>query len=187
MPDLRATGETAPLNDAVRGAPDHNSAQHGLWVGRPLLSQWVFDVQCLLDWLLQQPDRDLKRTSVVGLGQAGLVAIMAGALLPERITSVGTVRSRISLMTDQAYEDGFRTGLLVPGMFQVGDVPHLAAMVAPRRLVVVEGVQQEKKRIPDAKFRAAMAFPQGVYKACNAVDRFALLSDVAMDDIVAKL
>jgi dienelactone hydrolase len=187
MPDLRATGETAPHNDAVRGAPDHNSAEHGLWVGRPLLGQWVFDVQCLLDWLLQQPDRDLKRTAVVGLGQAGLVATVAGALMPERIISVGTIRSRVSLVTDQPYEDGFHMGLLVPGLFQVGDVPHLSAMNAPRRLVIVEGVQQEKKRIPDAQFRAAMAFPQGVYKACNAVDRFALLSDVAMDDVVAKL
>src|SRR5579864_3528363 len=187
MPDLRATGETAPTNDAVRGAPDHNSAEHGLWVGRPLLGQWVFDVQCLLDWLLQQPGRDLKRTAVVGLGQAGLVAIVAGALLPERITSVGTVRSRVSLVADQPYEDGFHMGLLVPGLFQVGDVPHLAAMVAPRRLVIVDGVRQEKKRIPDVQFRTAMAFPQAVYKAANAADRFALLSDVTMDDVATKL
>ncbi|HEV3144610.1 MAG TPA: hypothetical protein VGZ47_12045, partial [Gemmataceae bacterium] len=187
MPDLRATGETAPPNDAIRGAPDHNSAEHGLWLGRPLLGQWVFDVQCLLDWLLQQPDRDLKRTAVVGLEQAGLVALVAGALFPERITSVGTVRSRVSLVTDKAYEDGFHMGLLVPGLFQVGDVPHLAAMIAPRRLVVVDGVREERKRIPDKQFQAAMSFPQSVYKAANAADRFALLSDVAVDDVVAKL
>src|SRR5262249_22194855 len=36
-PDLRATGETKPASDAISGAPDHTSAEHGLWIGRPLL------------------------------------------------------------------------------------------------------------------------------------------------------
>jgi hypothetical protein len=115
MPDLRATGETKPPGDAVHNAIDHNSAEHGVWIGRPLLGQWVFDIQCILDWLLQQPGRDLKRTELVGLQQEGLVALTAGALLPERITHVATVRSPVSLVTDKAYEDGTRIGAAGPG------------------------------------------------------------------------
>ena len=88
-PDLRATGETKPAGDAVRGAPDHNSAEHALWVGRPLLGQWVFDVQCLLDFLAIQPGLQKQRFAVVGIGQAGLVAVCAAALLDDRVSAGG--------------------------------------------------------------------------------------------------
>jgi dienelactone hydrolase len=46
--DLRATGGLRPAGDAIAGAPDHNSAEHAVWVGRPLLGQWVVDVRGLL-------------------------------------------------------------------------------------------------------------------------------------------
>src|SRR5262249_3860721 len=39
-PDLRATGEAKPMNDGIRTAPDHNSTEHALLIGRPLLGQW---------------------------------------------------------------------------------------------------------------------------------------------------
>src|SRR5262249_31185871 len=67
-PDLRGTGETRPAHAAIAGAVDHNSAEHALWIGRPLLGQWVFDVQCLLDWLELQPSLDKRRIAVAGLG-----------------------------------------------------------------------------------------------------------------------
>ncbi len=105
-PDLRGTGETKPASDAVRGAPDHNSAEHALWVGRPLLGQWVFDVQCLLDWLAIQPRRDKDRFTVAGIGQAGLVAACAAALLDDRVSAAAMVDAPASYVTDQAYPEG---------------------------------------------------------------------------------
>src|SRR5262249_37401001 len=60
-PDLRGTGETSPIHDAVADAVDHNSAEHALWIGRPMLGQWVFDVQCLLDWMALQPGLNKRR------------------------------------------------------------------------------------------------------------------------------
>ncbi len=41
--DLRATGRGKPETPAIAGAGDHNEAEWGLWVGRPLLGQWVED------------------------------------------------------------------------------------------------------------------------------------------------
>jgi hypothetical protein len=79
-PDLRATGETRPARDEVRGAPDHNSAEHALWIGRPLLGQWVFDVLCVLDWLALQPGLDQRRLTVAGLGQAVVLALCASVV-----------------------------------------------------------------------------------------------------------
>src|SRR6185369_7958142 len=130
-PDLRATGETRPANDTIGGAPDHNSAEHALWAGRPLLGQWVFDVSCLLDWLAAQPGLDRRRLAIVGLGQAGIVALCAGALLVERVAAVDAIGSPSTFITSAAYPQGTRMGLLAPGILQVGDIPHLAALAAP--------------------------------------------------------
>src|SRR5262249_42937070 len=134
--DLRTIGDTKPAGDTVRAAPDHNSAEHGVWIGRPLLGQWAFDVLCTIEWLSQQPGINKQRLAVVGLGQAGIVALTAAALFPDRVTAVATINLPVTLLTTKAYPDGTRMGLLAPGLFKVGDVPHLAAMSAPRRLIV---------------------------------------------------
>ena len=46
---LRATGEHAHHRDQIRRAPDHNTAEWSLWLGRPLLGQWVQDVRAFLN------------------------------------------------------------------------------------------------------------------------------------------
>src|SRR5262249_4459140 len=123
IPDLRATGDLKPPSDAIGKSVDHNSTEHALWIGRPLLGQWVFDVQCVLEWLAIQANRDANRTAAIGIGQAGLVALAAAALLPERVTSAAAIDAPVSFVTDHAYPDGTRMGLLVPGLLTAGDVP----------------------------------------------------------------
>mgnify|MGYP003343110309 CR=1 FL=1 len=41
--DLRVTGRHAIPGDTIAAAPDHNSAEWSIWVGRPLLGQWIVD------------------------------------------------------------------------------------------------------------------------------------------------
>src|SRR5205823_8988906 len=73
--DLRATGALAWPADKIGGAPDHNTAQWGLWIGRPLLGQWILDVRRALD-AVQKVDGVLPdRIAVVGQGAAGIVAL----------------------------------------------------------------------------------------------------------------
>ena len=74
-PDLRGTGETQPKGEAIGGAADHHSAEHAVWLGRPLLGQWLIDVASLLTWMVGQPGYRKDRLAVMGLGQAGLVAL----------------------------------------------------------------------------------------------------------------
>src|SRR5262249_13992150 len=85
--DLRATGYLAPAPDRVGRAPDHNSAEWGLWIGRPLLGQWVYDVRRMIDTLPGAGNRDF---ILIGEGPAGLVALCAAAT-DRRITKVAAV------------------------------------------------------------------------------------------------
>ena len=49
--ELRATGSLAPKGNRVRRALDHNSSQWAMWIGRPLITQWVSDIRRALDGL----------------------------------------------------------------------------------------------------------------------------------------
>ncbi len=114
--DLRATGRLAVPSDKVGQAPDHNSAEWGLWVGRPLLGQWVFDVRRLLDALDAAGGGRPRETALVGVGPGGLVALAAAATDPRvsRVAAVGTLASYVS---DQPYR-GQRLGVIVPRILE---------------------------------------------------------------------
>jgi len=186
-PDLRGTGETRPASDAIARAPDHNSAEHALWIGRPLLGQWVFDVQCLLDWLALQPALDRRRVAVVGIGQAGVVALCASGMLDDRVTAAAALGTPASYVTDEPYPAGTRMGLLAPGILRVGDVPHLAALTAPRRLVIAEGLSSQGKPLAAKALRDAFAFTRSIY-ALHKMDRqLTLAESVVAKEVVAAL
>ncbi len=186
-PDLRGTGETKPAKEAIRGAPDHHSAEHAIWVGRPLLGQWVFDVLCLLDWLALQPGLDRRRLAVAGIGQAGLVALCAGGLLDTRVASAAAVGAPVTYLTEEAYGPGTRMGLLAPGILRVGDVPHLAALCAPRPLVIAGGVTPQGKPLHNRPLREALAFTQTIYAVCKATARLRLGPELPAADVVKAL
>lgn len=137
--DLRATGALARPGDKIGRAPDHTTAQWGLWIGRPLLGQWVWDLRRLLD-AIQEVDGTLPpEITMLGNGPGGVVALAAAAFDP-RITRVATVGLLASLVTEVPYE-GQRLGIIVPGMLRdLGDISHLAALVAPRPLFIEGGV-----------------------------------------------
>jgi dienelactone hydrolase len=186
-PDLRATGDGKPGGDAVRTAPDHNSAEHALWVGRPLLGQWVFDVQCLLDWLAIQPGLMKERFAVMGISQAGLVAVCAAALLDDRVSAAAVVDAPASYVTEQAYPDGTHMGLLAPGLLRLGDVPQLAALVAPRRLVVAGGVSSQGKPLAEKALKEAYAFTASVYKLHKAEAKLTLGLTLKPEELASAL
>ena len=160
--DLRATGRLAVPSDKVGHAPDHNSAEWGLWIGRPLLGQWVHDVRRLLDALEAAGGDRPRETVLVGLGPGGLVALAAAATDP-RVSRVAAVGAMASYVSDEPYR-GQRLGVIVPGVLRdVGDVSHLAALVAPRRVVIAGGVSGGGKGLDAARLRdeyepAARAF-----------------------------
>ncbi len=164
MPTLRATGDVRPAGDAVGVAPDHNSAEHSLWLGRPLLGQWVFDVGCWLDWLATREDVNRRKLAVVGIGHAGIVALTASALLEDRVHAAAALGSASTLVTDRAYPAGTPMALLVPGLFQVGDVPHLAGLSAPRRLLVKDPKNLAGESLTEKQMSEAFAFTRSVYR-----------------------
>lgn len=137
--DLRGTGRYASLSDKIGQAPDHNTAEWSLWIGRPLLGQWVVDVRRAMDAISGVSGASPESLAVVGIGGGGLVAISTAAL-DERITDAIVVNSLSSWVSESPYR-GQRLGLMVPGILkEVGDVSHITGLIAPRRVAIVGGV-----------------------------------------------
>ncbi len=173
--ELRATGATAVARDVVGRAPDHNSAEWSLWLGRPLLGQWVHDVKRLVSVL------EAKEIAVVGEGPAGLIALAAAAM-NDRITQVAAIKSLASFVSDEPYV-GQRLGTLAPGILrEVGDVAHLAALAHARRVVVADGVNGGGQKLAIAKLREAYQPAIAVLK-----DRIKVVDEATPAEIVKLL
>jgi cephalosporin-C deacetylase-like acetyl esterase len=186
-PELRATGDLRPAGDAIHEAADHNSAEHSLWIGRPLLGQWVFDVSCLVDWLAIQPGLDQRRITIAGLGPAGIVALCAAGVLEGKISAAAAIGTPVTYFTDQAYGSFMRMGLLAPGILRLADIPQLAALSAPRRLVITEGRTPQEKLVRLKELQTVYAFTRHIFRLYKNDDRFFLKEEVRMDDVVDAL
>ncbi len=151
--DLRATGSLALAGDKIGNAPDHNSAEWSLWLGYPLMGQWLTDVRRLVD-VIESRFEGKPDISLIGTGSAGLVALSVAAL-DERVTRVAAVGSLASYVTSEPYR-GQHLGVMVPGILRdVGDVADIAALSLPRRIVIANPVHPSGKPLTNAELGPA--------------------------------
>ncbi len=170
--DLRATGKLAWPQDKVGRAPDHTTAQWGLWIGRPLLGQWVYDLHLLLDALKETDSAPHTEIRITGLGPAGIVALAAAAL-DNRITKVTAVNSLATYVTEAPYENQ-RMGILVPAIFKsFGDISHIAALIYPAQLTIQNPVDAQGKNISSTTLKEI--FEPAIQAYSLAPENFQLL------------
>ena len=171
--DLRATGKLAWTSDKVGRAPDHNTAEWGLWIGRPLLGQWVHDVRRLLDALGRSDGAPPTEVVLIGDGPGGLVALCAAAV-DRRVARVAAVGTLASYLSEGPYV-GQRLGIMAPGIIRdVGDVAHLAALVAPRRVVIAGGVAGDGKPLAADPLRESYRAASRVWDLLGAGREFSV-------------
>ncbi|MFO0919557.1 MAG: acetylxylan esterase [Planctomycetaceae bacterium] len=174
--DLRATGRLAWPNDKIGRAPDHNTAQWSLWIGRPLLGQWTWDVQRLLEALESQKDLPLGNVEIYGQGPAGVVALCAAAVDDQhRIQSVTAVNTLSSFISDVPYESQ-RVGILAPGMLRdVGDISHLAALSQHAQVEIRNPVTSDGTRLSQQQAEQAFAVTRTLTGFASSQPAFLLI------------
>jgi len=164
--DLRGVGESAWERATTVGVWDYQYFQNGVILGRPMLGMWVWDaLQCL---------RALRgrfaRVTVAGEGVMALVALLAAAL-DEGATSVTCE----GLLAGYVYPEGFAKehamSTFVPGILKVGDVPQIAALVAPRGLHIAGAVDGGNRQVSSAE---AFAYTRQAYAARGAEDALSI-------------
>jgi dienelactone hydrolase len=152
--DPRGTGETAPpgvnRERNYRGFvhDDETSLTYeSLGAGVTMLGMRTYDVLRALDYLETRSDVDRSRISAIGHGSAGLLVLHAAAL-DERIrsvTSLGALVSYAAIVEHEIY--AHRPSLFPPSVLSKYDLPELAALVAPRPLLLLNAVDQVHQRV----------------------------------------
>lgn len=174
--DLRGTGSQSWKNDQIGSCPDHNTAEWSLWIGRPLLGQWTWDVRRLLDTIFQADRRLPSRILVVGQGPAGVVALSAGVLDP-RISGVAALGSLASYVSDVPYKNQ-RLGIIAPGILhEVGDIAHLAALAAPKRLIIAAPVFGSGNLLAEDEIKTQFEPTRALYALLQAENRLSLMKN----------
>ncbi len=185
VPTMRATGSLSWKRDKIGRAPDHNTAEWSLWLGRPLLGQWVLDVRAVLSVLESRADGK-ERFTLIGFGPAGVVAICTAGL-DERIQSVATIESLSSWLTKKPYEKQ-RLATLAPGIVtKAGDIPHLASLIAPRKLIVVAGVNGEGRLLTPAEQQKQFEQTRIAYQREQAEVNFSLQPCFLPSELIRSL
>jgi dienelactone hydrolase len=184
--ELRATGRFAVPGDKIGHAPDHNSAEWSIWTGRPLLSQWIWDVRIALDAIAQYDKEAFGNATLIGVGPAGLAALGA-AIYEPRITRLAMIDSLVSFKSDVPYFN-LRMGLITPRIVRdAGDVPHLAALVAPRRLLIAGGVTGGGETPSAESLRDHFAYTQQIYRLHGVEGHLTVTAGEKTEDLVRRL
>jgi len=182
---LRATGEHAHPGDSIRRAPDHNTAEWSLILGRPLLGQWVLDVRTAIT-TLEAHGYAVDNLTVIGTGPAGVVALCTAAL-DDRIDHTVTVGSLASFVSDTPYENQ-RLGILPNGIIRdVGDVAHIAALIAPSKLTICGGVNGAGQQLNEESLRATFEPTRHVFELSETSVQFSVFPQLNNEAIVRKL
>lgn len=119
------------------GVRCNDAALHSLHQGRPLTGQRVFDVMRAIDFAATQPDLDPKRIACIGNSTGGTVSFYA-ACVDARIRLAVVSCSFCTYAESWLSRPHCACGYL-PGIMQVADMPDLAGLIAPNRLLIVAG------------------------------------------------
>ena len=154
--DSRFTPLEAKNIPPVAGVVDHTAAEWGLWVNRPLLGQWTWDLVRWLDFLEEQARtgagsgreswKPARPYVLFGIGSMSLPCAPRGAL-DIRVDGVACEACLVSYVCREGKAwSGHPMGLLAPGILELADVGHLAALLAPRPFVLTSAVEPDGGR-----------------------------------------
>ena len=116
-----------------------------------------------------------------------LPALFAAGL-DARVSGVSCSGGLVSFVGQNAKPwSGVPMGLLAPNILDVGDVGHLAALVAPRPLVFTHAIETDGTPATLDRTASAFAFCRSIYQLTGAEDRLKLAPPADLGDLLPRL
>ena len=156
---------------AESGVKCNDAALRALHLGRPLTGQRVFDVMRAIDFAATLPDLDLTRLGCIGNSTGGTVSFYAACIDP-RIT-LSVVSCSFCTFADSWLSLPHCSCGYLPGIMRVADMPDLAGLIAPNRLLIVAGRTDPLARIEGVEQGFARA--QEIFTAAGVPQRVRLV------------
>ena len=134
-----------------------------LFLGRPILGQRLSDDMAAVDYLCSLPGVDPARIGCAGLSEGGRRALYLAAM-DDRIKAA-VISGYFSTLTGAIREwsrlENWDICNYLPGLLRYADYPDLAALIAPRSLLIEYGTDDllyEREAVDEALDRTARAF-----------------------------
>ena len=124
-----------------------------LAMGKPVIGQRVWDAMRAIDYLVSRPDVDAAQIRVLGVGGAGLGALMTAFLdpRPRSVLLNRTLVSYLSLVESENYSLPF--GWFAPGILREFDLPKMIAGFGPRPCWMMNGTDANGRILPENSIR----------------------------------
>jgi hypothetical protein len=139
------------------------------------VGQWCWDAIRTIDYLVTRDDVDARHIALAGFG-AGALAAICTAAIEDRVHSVAAFGLLATFVSPSGFT-GHRMATFVPFLLDIGDVPHLAALVAPRRLVISGPVDGQSKPLDAKTATAAFDFTDFTYHWFKAASQLRVEPD----------
>ncbi len=159
-----------------------------LMLGRSLLGERVADLCGAIALLAARPDAP-PTIRCLGIGQGGLVAILAAALEP-RIEAVATWRSLLSFASLIVEEPAFSASTFPFGILRHFDLPDVLAALAPRPVTVALPCDGRGDPLSPEEAASTCEHPACAYARLGASDNWHILFGSpaqAQDEVCARL
>jgi len=170
-PDARGFGERSDGSDG----DEHRCYVPGvisLFLGRPITGQRLCDDLSAIDYLSSLPGVDANRIGCVGLSEGGKRTLYLAAM-DDRVRAAvisGYFCTLTGAIRDWQKLTNWDICNYLPGLLRYADYPDLAALIAPRPLLVENAVDDplyDQDAVQEAVEKTARA-----YAAQDAADRF---------------
>lgn len=172
--DQRGMGERRTVRDGDVENNGHPrcmyTAMNALLVGRTLIGERCWDVSRAIDLALTYPEIDGEHILITGNSGGGTISFYA-ACFDERI-GVSMPSCAVCTYKDSIGAMPHCTCNYLPGIAKYADMGDLAAVIAPRKLVLIHGV--DDPIFPDKGVRESYGIIQKVYRAAGVPDGCAL-------------
>ena len=157
-----------------------------LSVGATPLGMRARDVLRGVEYLRSRSGIDAKRISLIGQGSAGLPVLHVAAL-DETVRGAaitGTLATYSDVVDHEIYTH--RYVMFTPGVLRKYDLPDVAALVAPRPLVVINAVDQAQRPL-DAERAAEIFAPAGkIFDIAGARSELRVVRATTASDILEQ-
>ncbi len=192
--DLRGWGETRwkpevvyrPEDTALLGN-DSRLAYLGYFLGEWPLTQRVTDAVRCVDLVVERPDVQAERVSMLGQGGGGLVALHAAAL-DERIGSVAAYETLASYRhITRAGDYTVPASSFLPGVLLHYDLPSLVGALAPRATLIVNPTDAIGETVTPQDTDETFAPTEKVFKRLDARKRLRIQTRTTRAEALAAL
>ncbi|HWB00343.1 MAG TPA: prolyl oligopeptidase family serine peptidase, partial [Pirellulales bacterium] len=142
-------------------------------LGKLLISENLRDILWTLEYTARHERVDPDRIGCVGLSLGGRMTTLAAAVEPR--IKVAVIAGALNLLQERAMLGGAGCQV-IPGLLAYGDIPEIAGLIAPRRVLWQVGA--DDRLMPAEWVAKALARLEPIYAAYGArdqvgVDRFA--------------